>query len=105
MFSITNMLSLSTKHVSKSTADLLNEQCLINASEFQRTDSGVAGRSVIHAGATTYGWIVYCHDDALEDYPQDLAGLMVWARKEHKCSWINLDCDGEEFDDLESYDW
>lgn len=89
------LLNVSTKHISKETANFLAEQGLKAAND-EPTE--------IHAGSHPFGWFVYCHDDELDQYPSDLSNLLIWARKVHGAEYINLDCDGEEHD-ITEYDW
>lgn len=96
----TRMLSVSTSHISRKTADWLNEQGEINA-----TSHETGKMAVLHIGAHGYGWFIYCHDDGTEDYPADLVRVMDYARKNHKCEYVNLDADGYEWSDLEEYEW
>jgi len=37
------------------------------------------------------------------DLPQDLKDCLLLA-KEHKCDWLQLDCDGDYAEELERYD-
>ena len=99
MNAITKMLSVSTKHISKETSDWLGSQCLLNAQVPTAYETGG-----VYAGATFYGWTCYCHDDCLEEYPQDLVAVWEYARSKD-CDWVNLDCDGEQHSQLEEYEW
>jgi hypothetical protein len=94
------MLSVSTQHISKETADWLNEQGKINALAYEKEV-----QAEIHVGSHGYGWIVYCHDDGTDGYPKDLVEVLDFAVCRQQCNYVNLDSAGEEWDELKEYDW
>lgn len=94
------MLCLSTAHVSKDTADWLNEQGELNATSH---DTGVTAK--VHVGSHGYGWILYCELDDACKYPDDLARITRYAIEKHGCTYVNLDADGNGYDDLPTFDW
>lgn len=88
---------LSTAHVSKETAQLLN--------------SSPCAKWPIHGGpCNETGWFMYCHDENTgettdQDYiPDDLFSLMTAVRK-RGCDYILFDCDEEPNPDFHVYDW
>jgi hypothetical protein len=97
MAEIRKLLILSTGHVSKETADLLNGH--------NSTWPCVGGPYSEH------GWFVYCHEEqgSLEvprDFiPDDLFAVMTYAREKHGAHNVLLDCDGDRVDDLPYYEW
>lgn len=97
---IKKMLAVSTKHISKKTCEWLNEQGKINA-----TSHETQKMADIHCASHAYGHIVYCHDDGTEDYPEDLVKVLDFARLTHDCNYVDFDNAGEEWDELEEFDW
>lgn len=96
---VRKMLSVSSAHICKATADWLNLQGEINAASHH------TGRAApVHVASHGYGWILYC-GEVFGDYPADLAGLLAWARDKHGCDYVDIDSDGVDYDDLEQYDW
>ena len=96
-YEISQMLTISSVHVSQSTRELLDEViddicCVPMPPVYEKSG---------------YGWFVACLPDydneslgvTLEDYPTDLAAAMRLA-KEHGCIWLCIDCDGPEVDEL-----
>ena len=94
---ISQMLTISSVHVSQDTRELLDqtvddECCVPMPPVYEKSG---------------YGWFVACLPDydneslgvTLEDYPADLAAAMRLA-KEHGCIWLCIDCDGPEVDEL-----
>jgi len=85
------MLDMSTGHISKKTNQrLLNREI----------------ESVIYYDKPKYGYFIHIPEDLdeLEDVPDDLMECLKFAKK-HKCDWINLDCDGEIYNELAAYNW
>jgi hypothetical protein len=73
----------------------------------------------VNGGGTCYGYLVYTGlDDDLEEFlgttkpnnlekagfSQAFCNLMELARKAN-CKFLQLDCDGVEYDDLLKFDW
>ena len=90
---ITKMLTLSTAHITKDTAKLLEVEP--NTDEMQLCVYNKAD----------FGWFIYVND-FLEDrgIPDDLYKCLELA-KENDCNWLCLDCDGDVVDELEVYEW
>lgn len=57
-----------------------------------------------------FGWWIYVPQNMIEfykggeDIPEDLWSCMLLAW-ENNCTWLCLDCDGQEVDELEMYEW
>ena len=91
-FAVSKMLSLSTAHLEKATADALT-----NGFSFGQT---VYDKDV-------YGWWIALPD--LSDPPEEVESPSLRAVLERAkllgCEWLMLDSDAEILDDLPSYDW
>ena len=87
---IHKMMVMSTGHISKETATLL--------------DLDKAGIVVYKKGE--YGWFLVVTDwqDAEEPIPIDLEKCLAYAEL-HGCAWLCLDCDGPMLPDLPQYTW
>ena len=94
---IIKMLELSTAHVTKQTAEQLDELC-----------SNRNYDDVIVYGKGEYGWIVYGYPsadyDPPENTPADLQDVITLAR-ERGCYWIMFDRDADKIEDLKTYEW
>lgn len=88
---IYKMLVLSLGHISKKTAELLEENNV----------------GVVTYPKSEYGWFIVVTDwngiDA-NPVPNDLAKCLQFA-EEQGCDWLCLDCDGETVDKLPLYQW
>ena len=91
-FAVSTMLTLSTAHLDKETADDLS-----NGFSFGQT---VYEKHV-------YGWWIALHDqsDPLEKVKSPSLRAVLERAKSLGCEWLMLDADGEILDDLPSYDW
>lgn len=85
------MLTISTGHITKDTAD---------AFDAKMGDDGIP--AFFPKG--DYGWFVFVPDQIEPECPADLASLLRFA-KEKGCTWLVLDCDAEQVDGLPTYDW
>ena len=97
---ISKMLTVTTGHITEETADLLNCDEL----------------HIITYDKDGYGWFIfldaydinhyYNSDDIDDDYyvPEELLKLMKFA-SDNGCEWLCLDCDGDELDGFETFDW
>lgn len=85
------ILVLSTGHVTKETARLLNSTKL--------EDWPCCGGP--YAG---YGWFVYAHDENDGQIPADLFAVMEFARA-NGCTNVLFDCDAEQVEGLPAYEW
>lgn len=91
MDEIYKMLVLSTAHVTKETADLLDLD-------------EIEGLVVYDKGG--YGWfiVVTDYDDDTTNIPDDLEKILAYA-KSKGCDWLALDRDGEINNNLPTYVW
>lgn len=87
---IEKYLDLSTGHVSKETAEWLDEN----------------PKDLIMYPKGEYGWIVYAMQEELKsyNYPKDLVKVIKYAKK-NGCVWIMFDRDGDQVDKLKLYNW
>ncbi len=88
---ISRMLTLSTAHISKETADKLGDQNSISLWIYDKVG---------------YGWFIYIPDehDLSTDIPDDLL-IVVQFAKQMDIGIVCLDCDGNTLDQLPTYDW
>ena len=85
---IDRMLTLSTAHVTKGTAALLD-----------------AGKVDLASYKTEYGWFIHLPDFLSEyDIPSDLKACAKFAKK-HGCIWLHFDRDADTVDELSKYGW
>lgn len=100
---ITKMLTLSTSHITKETATLLSEACM-----YRKEISLVFYQKRWYNDYS--GWFIYIPEELetypedYQDIPDDLMQILLFA-KHNDCTWICLDCDGEEVDCLEVFYW
>jgi hypothetical protein len=87
---VRKLLCLSTAHVSKETADILDSSTPKNWPVF-----GFGGE---------YGWVIYAHDEQDLEIPPDLWALCEYARS-FDCDYIMLDCDASVIESLPTYEW
>jgi hypothetical protein len=96
---IEKMLTVSVAHITQETAKRLDAAT--------NETSGVVEYLVAYR-KNDYGWFVYADEDYVRqfkrDIPADLYALMMLAAK-NDCTWLCLDCDGDEVDGLPTYDW
>lgn len=92
---IHKMLVISTAHVSLETKELLEGAEFIDAAEVPLTLTW-----------GDYGWLIYAEAEPEEEngFPDDLQRCMDFSKK-HDCPWLRLDCDGDQVDGLEHFDW
>ena len=91
MLEICKMLTISTAHITKETADMLS----------------ISETDLIVYDKDEYGWwIAVCDIDLYElsGVPDDLAACVRLAMQ-NGCEWLCLDCDGEVVDCLPTYEW
>ena len=94
-FDISKILTINTCHISEETAKALKSQA---------TD---ATYPLVIYSKDNFGWFIFIPDyysDDKEDTPEDLHKCIELALK-NDCSWLCIDCDGPETDELEKYDW
>ena len=89
---ITKILTISTAHITKVTAELL--------------DDGVRDLSVYSKGE--YGWFIFVPEsdviNSLHIMLPDLMRLLQFA-KDLGCEWLCLDRDGEVLEYFNTYEW
>ena len=92
---ISKMLTLSTAHVTKFTADMFHYN---------------VHKSVlpVYYSKGEYGWLVHIHelddDMSVLQYPTDIQELIAYARS-LGCEWLCLDQDGPINPNLPSWEW
>lgn len=93
---ITKMLTISTAHITKETA-LLLDIC---------TDGVVREISNPVYSKGDYGWFIYigCNDSDDPFIPNDLRKCLKLAEN-NDCDWLCLDRDAEIVDGLDKYEW
>jgi hypothetical protein len=92
-FQVDLIPAISTCHVSKETAE--------------RLDQGDQNNSWTIVAAYEHGWFLYVQPEDLIgtlDMPEDLAEVMAWGRR-HSVQWVRMDADAGAVDDLDQYDW
>ena len=103
---IDRTLVLSTAHVSKATADILNG----DAPERDGLKPAIDGHV---ADWGCYGWVVWCGgqtvpkielDAEMLYMPADLHRVVMFAR-DNNCQYVRFDCDADEIDELPTWEW
>lgn len=97
---IARIMTISTSHIDKDTADLL-DNCVDMLSKGELTEVPL---TVIEK--TGYGWIICVTGtkDMAEELPKPLADCLKYADA-NGCAWIAIDADGPTMDDLPTYEW
>ena len=93
---ISKMLTISTAHISKKTADLLDFEGKNNVLQ-----------DIVVIPKDEYGWFIYPYPDdekKLAVLPNDLRACIHFARK-NGCSVLCLDRDYDEVAELPTYEW
>lgn len=87
---ISRVLAASTAHISKETAEKLNNEAF----------------PVVAYDKNGYGWFILCvgFDDWKKYIPEDLFQLMKFAEA-NGCDWLNLDGACPIIEGLKTYDW
>lgn len=94
MLEISKMLTLSTAHITKETANLLdNVDTPIDVCIYDK------GTATDH-----YGWFLVDWALAGETIPEDLRACFKLAESKG-CNWLCLDCDGAVTELLPTYEW
>lgn len=88
---ISKMLTISTAHITKETAEWLDEKDILIV--YKKSD---------------YGWFILVSDwdDVVEteEIPEDLRKILRFA-DDLDCRWLCLDCDGDILSYLDVYNW
>lgn len=87
---IRNFLTISIGHVTEVTAKMLDSTPVIQ----WPTLGGPVG---------SYGWFFYAQDEQ-GDCPDDLMAIFTFARA-NNCTYVLLDCDADQIEELPYYDW
>ena len=93
---IDEMLTISSRHVSADTKDLLDQAVDANEEDPMPPVFEKQG----------YGWFIACdpdNEETWDNYPADLVQCMKLAR-DNGCFWLCLDADGPRVDTLEFFD-
>ena len=99
--SISNVLSVSTKHVPEAVAEHMDRLAY---------NSVCAGTNPFLVAGYEYGWFVRVPDDAMDksdpnaEVPDEILVIMKFA-KSLGCDYIQLDADGDDHDELPVFDW
>ena len=99
---IAKMLTISTAHIKKETAEFIDSVCKDNGlSNLIVYDKTVRFNDYMEV----YGWFIYCNV-ALPDLnvPEDLLKAMCFT-SDNNCDWLCIDRDGDVVDDLDEYEW
>lgn len=99
MLEIARMLTISTAHISKETADLLAGNYPMKLVPVWEMSVGIYGKE-------EYGWYIYFSpaEHIHPSMPEDLAACLRLARQQ-QCSVLCLDSDGDVVEGLPVYDW
>ena len=106
---ISRMLTVSTAHITKETADFIDEACKDCMSSplivYKKAETMNIGNGDYYTD--NYGWFIYCNvcKPGL-NIPKDLMMLMCFTT-DSGCDWLCLDRDGEVLDNpyLAVYEW
>lgn len=94
---ITKVLTLSSGHISETTAEKLDREPELDA-------MGLSVYSKSIGDGESYGWLIYLTGDTPDNAPDDLRRC-IEAAKALGCGILCLDSDGPEYPGLETYDW
>lgn len=103
---IDRTLVLSTAHVSRATADILNG----DAPERDGLKPAIDGHV---ADWGCWGWVVYTGGEVVPDIdedsvlclmPADMFRVLLFAR-DHNCQFVRFDCDADTVSGLPTWDW
>lgn len=101
---ISRMLTISTAHITKETADKLEYDC-----KAYTQDDYFANSICFNAGIAIYpmddhGWLLWIPASVPKKIPSDLQACIELAI-DHRCDWLCLDADGLIEDSLQIYEW
>lgn len=99
---ISKMLTISTTHIRKDTAEFIENVCRDNT----LSKLIVYDKTARYNGCSEeYGWFIYCNVDLPDlNVPEDLLKLIKFT-KSNNCDWLCLDRDGDVVDSLDKYEW
>ena len=97
---ITRMLTLSTAHIAKETAQMMDQMY------DGKVIPGGHPVSYLCFDAVEYGYLVWANadDETIKRYPQEIAEAVRLA-KANDCTYIRYDCDALTVEGLPTYDW
>lgn len=101
---ISRMLTISTAHITKETADNLNKDCLPLNPEHCSDHAFCFHIGIAVYPKDDYGWFLWIGPAELSLAPPDLRQCIEFARR-HNCEWLCLDCDGLIEGSLQTYEW
>jgi hypothetical protein len=87
-------LTLSTAHITQDSSEYLQAS----------TGDNSPNRDGPAVGDWPYGYFIYCDEEPLPDWPEDVRAVMAFARK-HGCEYLLLDRDADTTEELPQYDW
>lgn len=100
---ITQMLTLSTAHITKETANRLTYECRpMLPKEYTESMSFNGGLSIFEKDE--FGWFIWTGGAYLNKLPEDLAQCIKLAQSVG-CDWLCLDSDGLIEESLKTYEW
>lgn len=101
---ICKMLTLSTAHITKETADKLNHDCKPVAPEDYNLHSFCWDLAISCYPKNEYGWFLWIDLADLETAPEDLRRCINLAL-DNDCEWLCIDRDGPIEESLPTYEW
>ena len=104
---IAKMLTISTAHITKETADKLNYEYEDVTEEDYYQNSFCFNTGITIYLKDVFGWFICIPDATILDesaIPDDLRDCLSFALK-NGCDWLCLDCDGETVDELPTFEW
>lgn len=104
MIDITKMLTLSTAHITKETADKLNIDCKPALPEEYFKHGFCFNLGISVYPKDEYGWFLWVPFSAIEKLPSDLEQCVRLAHR-NGCVWLCLDSDGLIDPSLKTYEW
>ena len=99
---ISKMLTVSTAHIRKETAEFIENVCIDNT-----LSKLIVYDKTAHYNdcSEEYGWFIYCNVNLPDlKVPTDLLKLIKFT-KSSGCDWLCLDRDAEIVDGLDFYEW
>ena len=93
---IQSFVTISTAHITAKTGAWLEE--------FAGEPVGDQPADFPNVGSLPYGYFLYADEQPLDTWPEDLVLIMKWARV-NGLEWVRLDQDGDQIEELKSYEW
>lgn len=92
---VRKILVASTGHVSEETRDWLKQQVWLALEDYWPAIPIMGG---------AYGWQFYAQEEPDEAVPDEIKGLMTFARAQG-ADWVELDADGDKIEGLPTWEW